>query len=255
MWVFHASLSRAGWWFRIRRPFSSGRMVGWKVLTLLLNWIPDHPCFPWLRLLDDGWVPQPVVLWRHQALQISHSRGFVVDRYNSCGKLCQATTASNKVNSSEKGKRLLSRHGLRNPNVITTLLSLKLNAKPIALKLAKIIKLLACFSPSFCQMWSFAKLNDLAKAKRRRTEKRCEALHVAVRKMSSFNTNSIRGKIPFWMTVKVVQTTTSSTAELVQVHVTGPASLLPFACETKIKADAAKNHHLIFSQSLFGRTS
>ena len=21
-----------------------------------------HPCFPWLRLLDDGWVPQPVVL-------------------------------------------------------------------------------------------------------------------------------------------------------------------------------------------------
>ena len=134
--VWRASLSRAGWWFRMRRPFSSGRMVGWKILTLLLNWTPDHPCFPWLRLLDDGRGPQPVVLWRHQALQISHSRGFVVDRYNSCGTFVRQpllptrSTPQRRVSACCQDMDCATQTSSQlNPNIITTLLSLRLNAK------------------------------------------------------------------------------------------------------------------------------
>ena len=44
---------------------------------------------------------------------------------------------------------------------------------------------------------------------------------------------------------KSVQTTTSWTPELAQVHVTGPAS--PFPRNKDQSADAAKNDYLIFS--------
>ena len=103
---------------------------------------------------------------------------------------------------------------------------------------------------------------------------RCaEALQAAMcakcQAWSYFNTNSIRGRnlelgrpvfaclifLTFsgpkidpseWQAeVKAVQTTTSWTPELAQVHVTGPASPLPPRNKDQ-SADAAKNHYLIF---------